>query len=103
MHSNPQGWIYDLDAPRMYRYGAGVLEIQRVRANFETYVQVGVPESAAESADPVRASAITPFYVRMSIQQQDSPSGTNWTRIDDIDGDNYADYDAQTPLTYDLQ
>lgn len=96
--SNPQGWIYDLDAPRMQRYEAGVLEIQRMRANFETYAQLTVPESP----DPVRASYITPFFVRMSIRQLDAPTGTNWSPVNDVSNDNVAGY-GTTPLTWDLK
>ena len=98
MPTNSSGWIYDLDAPRLSRYGDSVGEIQRMRANPKTFVQVTVPESS----DPVRASGVTPFYVRISIQQQDVLSGTNWTLVNDVSNDNGAGYETK-PVTWNLQ
>jgi hypothetical protein len=96
--SNPQGWIYDWDHPRLARDIANAGEIKRARVNFTAFAQITVPESPTG----VRASCVTEYYVRMSIEQLDCPSGDNWNLVDDVPDDNEGWY-GTTPLTWNLQ
>lgn len=92
-NSNPVGFIYDLDVPRLREDIGPVNEIRRLRANFKAFATVQLVDG-----NLVRASLITTYHVAFSIKQLDSPEGVNWQTDSHFAGDNTATYRPLAPL-----
>lgn len=98
-NSDPIGAIYDLDAPGLGIGVANVNTIRRYRANFEAFATLPWNDSPP---DEVRASVVVNYYVRFSVKQVDSPTGSTWVLVNDVPGDNAAGY-GTTSLAWNLQ
>lgn len=94
--SDSPGTIYDLDAPGVYRVDAPAGEIRRGSWNFKDFAQAEI------DGRTVRVSEVEEFWVRISIEQVDAPSGTNWVLATDVQGDNHAG-PGTSPITWNLQ
>jgi hypothetical protein len=111
----PNGTIYDWDAPGLALDAAPHNQIQRTRNNFKAYAVLcngnlvncdddwhnftNVPNGAL-----IRSSQVRLYFVIFSMQQIGPSNGHNWAIIDppDVSGDNQAGY-GTTRLTWNLQ
>jgi len=109
------GTIYDLDAPGLERPTSPQGEIRRTRNNFKAFAVLCNGNLVNCSADfttganvpsgaLIRSSQVRLYFVRFSMQQIASPSGSSWGIINppDVTGDNQAAY-GTTRLTWNLQ
>ena len=95
---SPNGNIYDWDAAGLLIPTAPQNQIRRTRNNFKAFASITVDGNA------VRCSPVRNYFIRFSMKQVDSPSGTNWVAVDppDVTDDKQAG-NGTTKLTWDLQ
>jgi len=94
---DPNGFIYDWDAPGLSVATAPENQIKRTRNNFKAFASITVDGTA------VRCSPVREYFVRFSMKQLDAPNGTNWVVIapPDVANDKQAG-NGTTKLSWDL-